>query len=114
MFITLTCLSAVPDTKDLHFFWGDAMHDDVGPQCHELGSARDKAGSSTFGQVVQPVTRGDDLHGHSVRGGRVVLPDMGSYLQQICKGRRSERYGQGGGGSSASVPQDSIQRRTVS
>lgn len=107
-------LGAVPDAEDLHLFRGDAIHDDVGPQCDQLAGARDQAGPSAFGQVLQPVACGDDLHGDPVCGGRVVLPDVGPYPQQVRKGRSSESYGQGGGGSSASVPQDSNQRRTAS
>ena len=107
-------MSTVPNAKDLHLFPGNAIHDDIRPQCHQLAGARDQAGPSAFGQVLQPVARGDELHGHPVRGGWIVLSDVGPYPQQVRKGRRGEDYGQGGGGSSASVPQDSSQRRTAS
>ena len=83
-------LSTMPNAQDLHLCRDYAIRDDVGPQCDPLASARDQAGPSAFGQVSQPVAGGDNRHGHPVRGSRVVLPDMGSYPQQVRKGRGNQ------------------------
>ena len=79
-------LSTMPNAQNLHLCRDYAIHDDVWPQCNHLAGARDQAEPSAFGQVFQPVTRGDDLHGHPVRSSRVVLPDVSSYPQQVRKG----------------------------
>ena len=109
-----TVLGAMPDTENLHVLRGDAIYDDIGPHRGQFAGAGDQARAPALGQVVQPVAGGEELHGHAVRGSRVLLPDVGSDPRQVRPRRSGEGYGHGGGGSSASVPQDSSQRRTSS